>query len=209
MMRANAVLHDLQRSQGRTVLAAVLAAGMLAAGVADAAATRIYRTVDENGNVVFTDVPPKSDEQGRAVDLNESNVFSPQERPGTARRVEDWLATGDERVEAGDGRYVSLSVASPADDEPLRDNAGNVSVAAALQPDLQAGHTMQLYLDGELHQSGRTTSFQLNNVERGTHTVELRVVNQSGSVVAASAPSTFHLQRRSVLLQPAGGRRSN
>ena len=189
--------------------ALLLCAGMASAGTAEAA-TRIYRTVDEHGNVGFTDVPPKSEEQGQAVDLNQGSSFQPPEQPGSSRSLESWLGTEDQRSEKEPNRgYTSLSVASPAGDGALRDNAGNVTVVADLAPDLHPDHVLQLYLDGELAQSSRTPVFQLVNVDRGTHQIELRVVDAAGNTLAASEPSTFHLQRRSAILQPAGRARAN
>ena len=73
---------------------------------------------------------------------------------------------------------------------------------AAIEPALAPGHAMQLYLDGTLAQAAPDTTFQLSNVDRGTHSVELRVVDGSGATLINSEPSVFHLQRRSVILQP-------
>jgi hypothetical protein len=183
----------------------LLAMGLLATAGASAA-TKIYRTVDEDGNVVFTDVPPKSGEQGEAVDLNQSNTFTPPQRQDTGRSLGSWRGEGEaagDGEEPGGARYRAVSVASPANDADIRDNAGNVTIGAAIDPELHSGHAVQLYLDGELQQSAQGTSFRLTNIDRGTHSVELRIVDQAGNTVAASAPSTFHLQRRSVLTQPA------
>lgn len=187
--------------------ALVCAVSLLSATTADAGTT-IYRTVDENGNVVFTDVPPKSNEQGAAVKLGDSNSFTPpaaENRSPSGRSVEEWLDgdAGDGEQERAPGGYASLQVASPANDAAVRDNAGNVTVTASVEPELATDHVMQLYLDGTLRDSGPTTSFQLTNLDRGTHEVELRIVDQGGNVLASSGPSVFHLQRRSVLLQPA------
>ncbi|HEX7037611.1 MAG TPA: DUF4124 domain-containing protein [Pseudomonadales bacterium] len=181
-------------------LSLVLAAGALAAE------SRIYRTVDENGNVVFTDVPPADGRAGRTVELGPGNTFTP---PPTAasegRSLESWLGreSDEDETEGAAIRYRSLRVAGPPHDQALRDNAGNVTVTAEVDPELAPSHVIQLYLDGALQQTGHTTRFELTNVDRGTHQVELRIVDASGNTLATSEPSVFHLQRRSVLLQPA------
>lgn len=203
--------HARHRPRRRPPLAAALLIATLGAGAAEAEAARIYRMVDEHGNVVFTDVPPKSGEHGEAVDLSRGNTYRapPASEPGPSRSLESWLGEDG----AGDGgeaavtRYSTLAVASPGHDEAIRNNAGNVAVVAAVEPELQEGHVMQLYLDGELRQSSRTPAFQLTNLDRGTHSVELRIVDASGQTLARSEPSVFHLQRRSVILQPPAGRR--
>jgi hypothetical protein len=189
------------------ILTMTMAAALCLPAAADAA-TRIYRTVDENGNVVFTDVPPRQGEVAEAVELSEGSSYQPApaaeqaasgERPV---RLEDWLGEeqdGEPEVQA----YTSLRISAPANDASLRDNAGNVTVVADLAPELQAGHSLQLYLDGQLVQTTASGStFQLANVDRGTHQVEVRVVSASGETLIASSPTTFHMQRRSVILQP-------
>jgi hypothetical protein len=193
------------RAAVRMAAVCLLAACLLAPPAE--AATRIYRTVDEHGNVVFTDVPPRPGEPGQAVELGEGTIFTSPPQPAAQMRLEDWLgetAAGNQDDEDSDTAYQSLRIVAPAHDEGLRDNAGNVTIRTELVPDLRAGHLLQLYMNGTLVQSVRSgNTFQLTEVDRGTHTIEVRVVDASGSHLIRSAPSTFHLQRRSVLLQPA------
>ncbi|MDZ7670250.1 MAG: DUF4124 domain-containing protein [Gammaproteobacteria bacterium] len=185
-----------------------LCLAMLGAAPAEANG-RIYKTVDEDGNVVFTDVPPRPEQRGETVDLNSGNSFTPPERENDGISLEAWRGdepAGPEDEEETVTRYNSLQVASPQNDAAVRDNAGNVSITATVDPDLQPGHTLQLFLDGELQQSGGTTTFQLSNVDRGTHEVQLRIVGPGGEILMTSPGSVFHLQRRSVILQPGGAR---
>lgn len=187
---------------GPTSLALALAVtAALIAAPGEAAANRIYKTVDEDGNVVFSDQPPRPDQSGAAVELEPENTFTPP--PVDEATAAETPASDDPEEDTPAGpAYRSLAVASPANDEGLRENAGNVAVVAAIDPALGPQHTLQVYLDGELRQSTQSPSAQLLNVDRGTHTLELRIVDESGTVLISSAPSVFHLQRRSVINQP-------
>ena len=40
-----------------------------------AAAGKIYKTVDKDGNVIFTDVPPRKDESSKTVELDSLNSY--------------------------------------------------------------------------------------------------------------------------------------
>jgi hypothetical protein len=197
---------------GMLTLCVLLLWAALSSNTAEAN-SRIYKTVDENGNVVFTDVPPRPDQQGEEVQLTAPSSFSPEPTGRQQQSLEDWLGTADNPAaddeEESASPYNMLQVASPADDEGLRDNAGNVTVTATVVPALQPDHVMQLYLDGELAQSGPTTTFQLSNVDRGTHNLELRIVSSRGDTLISSPASVFHLQRRSVINQPAPARRTS
>jgi hypothetical protein len=209
MERQNAT-PDMDLALRGVLAVALLLAVLAATGAPAEAATRIYRTVDADGNVVFTDVPPRPGEPGEPVELQQGSDFTPPEpatNPSPLVRLEDWLGENDDDGEAAPASYATLRILSPADDEGLRDNAGNVMVVAEIDPALQTGHTLQLYLDGTLTQSIRSgRTFQLTNVDRGSHSLELRVVDAGGATLMASEAHSFHLQRRSVLSQPSGGR---
>lgn len=168
-------------------------------------ATRIYRSVDADGNIVFSDVAPRPDEHAEAVELPEPNRFDSDLAPEPSISLEDWQNAGADDEERAPP-YQRLAVAEPANDATVRSNPGDVLVVAALQPELDPGHLLQLYVDGALHQSGQRTSFQLTNVDRGTHTLELKIVDARGNTVIESDPSVFHLQRYSQLLAPNRGR---
>ncbi|MEZ5560982.1 MAG: DUF4124 domain-containing protein [Pseudomonadales bacterium] len=198
---------------------ACLLAALLTLGAAPAWAA-IYKTVDKDGNVVFSDVPPTAGEQGEVVEIQSGNTFNSSEaRPatpagGTAEAgnedeapLYEWTDDGgNPEAPPQYASYESLEIISPGHDESVRENAGNVRVLTMLKPELQPGHRMELLLDGKLAQSGTSPAFMLQNVDRGTHTVQVRVVSDDGMELVASAPTTFHLQRHTILLpkkQPA------
>lgn len=173
----------------------------LVAGPASAA--QIYKTVDKDGNVVFTDVPP-SDKSGE-VQLEEYNSYQPVTPAKTTRSASpsaDAAETEDTTTPAT--VYELISIASPGYDEAVRQNAGMVTVAVNTTPQLDtaAGHQLQVLLDGVVKAKGSSTSLMLENVDRGTHEVTAQITNAEGEVLAQSAPTTFHLLRYSVLTKP-------
>lgn len=179
---------------------ALLVTCTLAAASGNAASGRIYKTVDENGNVVFTDVPPSNNGDRAAITVEEPNTFVTSE----ALPREDWIVEpGQGSEEGGKERertlpYRSLTVTNPVDDSSVRENAGNVSVTVLPAPDLQSGHRIRLLLDGNPQQEGNQTTFQLSNIDRGTHSLSAEIVDADGQVLFAGGASTFHLQRHSI-----------
>ena len=96
--------------------------------------------------------------------------------------------------------YTLAVVVSPADDEALRGNAGNLTVLTRVDPKLQGGHRLRLLLDGAPRAiSGRKPEFHLENIDRGTHSLQLQVIDDSNRVLFTGPPSTFHLLRHSRL----------
>ena len=102
--------------------------------------------------------------------------------------------------------YQKLEIISPADDETVRENAGNVNVTVGLIPNLRVdlGHRLVLFVDGPQRFQAVSTSpqFQFTNLDRGTYTLRAAVVDPKGKEIASSKPSTFHLLRVSILLGP-------
>lgn len=167
---------------------------------ANAAEKRIYKTVDAEGNTVFTDHPPK---EGRTEELTVQtpNVFAIDEAiPGL--RNDQPSADSDASSDDEPMLYRTLRIVSPAHNESIRGNHGSVRVGVVVDPGLIHGHKLRLLLDGVRHLEGASTSFTLNNLDRGEHTLQVDIVYASGQVLQSSEPSIFHLQRYSQLTAP-------
>jgi len=168
------------------------------------AAERIYKTVDADGNVVFTDVPPKEGERSQAVDVQSTNTFDETAGMPAAESqpTQTWRTdaapeenSDDDADAAPRYQYTTFMIVSPEDDAPVRENAGNVTVVVAVEPSLRTDDNVRVLLDGQPEQEGHQLSFELTNVDRGTHAVAAEVVNKQGQVIQASQAVTFHLLR--------------
>lgn len=186
-------------SSFRWFLVFFLAAGLLASAAGSMAASRIYRTVDEHGNVVFTDVPPKEGERSEAVDIETPNTFDDTaafpEPESQATRT--WTGADSESSdeEPPPFQYTSVAIVKPQDDEAVRANPGNIDVDVLVEPDLRGTDVVRVLLDGVPAQEGNQTSFVLENVDRGTHALHAEVADGQGRVLKASQPITFHVLR--------------
>jgi hypothetical protein len=186
-------------------LLALLAAMATCVATAAPAAAQIYRTVDADGNVVFTDVPPRPGETAEKVELSGGSTFTPPPDPEPTESRLRWSSTDtDEQVTADTMAtvYETVEVVSPGNDETVRENSGNITIAVRVVPELRPGHRVQLELDGQPLQTSQTPTFQLQHVDRGTHQVQVHVLDQAGAVIRSSDPSTFHLLRYSKLTAP-------
>lgn len=177
-----------------SILAAICAAPVYAA--------EIYRTVDKDGNVVFTDVP--TGDRSESVELQKTSEYTPVAQPSTSRtgantarrRSLDDDEYEEEEVEVS---YSSLTITSPEHDAYFQENSGNVQVSVTSEPTLSDGHQFEVYLDGKRAQRSNKNPIVLSNVDRGTHTVEVRILGGAGDVLAESEQSTFHLGRISAI----------
>lgn len=99
--------------------------------------------------------------------------------------------------------YTSLVITQPAAEETIHDNTGTLAVELALSPALQIeqGHRIKLLLDGTVMPVTGTTSLTLTEIDRGAHTLQAAVEDQSGAVLIVSEPVSFYMWRASALFR--------
>lgn len=97
------------------------------------------------------------------------------------------------------GGYDDVRIVEPVPEATLHDNLGNVQVRVAVVPALRAGDRVEVLLDGKPAAAGAALRFELRGVERGTHTLQARVLAGDGKALKGSPPVTFHLWQASRL----------
>ncbi len=146
----------------------------------------IYKTVDKDGNVIFTDTRP-ADEPSEEVKLRPITPMSPAPTGRSGSSLQG------EKGESKD-LYSRLDIVEPANDSTVRDQ-GNFTVKVATEPRIFSGHRVRLLLNGGVvGESKRKLSFDLTNVDRGTHTLTVEIVDNRRKVVQSSS-STVHVHR--------------
>ena len=152
----------------------------------------VYKNVQPDGTVVYSDQPAQGAEE---LKLPELQTYTPTPIRGGDDQDRAASAAADP---AGFAGYQTVAVSSPEDDATLRDNAGTVSVSLTLEPALQVKHSVDIRMDGQSIGKGRGTSISLTNVDRGTHTLLAVVLDETGKEVGRSDTLTFHLNRASL-----------
>jgi hypothetical protein len=91
-------------------------------------------------------------------------------------------------------------VVSPLADQTFA-NESSVSAAVQLEPALRQDDQVQVLLDGSIVKGWPTssTSYFLNNLFRGTHTVQVLVRDATGKTWCSSPVVAFHVTQPSVL----------
>jgi hypothetical protein len=165
------------------ILLLVLASGVHA---------EVYKSVNESGEVVYSDQPGPN---AQRMKLPELPTYSPPPIPS-------FSAGTSQTKPVAASPYKSVKIVVPENDATVRDNQGVVRVEVALDPPLmvQQGHKIQFYLNGEPHgMPVGTTSISFSNLDRGTYSLTSSVVNAEGAVLSSADPVVFHLHRESVL----------
>lgn len=149
----------------------------------------VCKTVDADGIVSYEDLPAA--ECPQAVKLPDYSRYAPRaiEQPRPAQSA----ATGSAvRFE----RYSSMDIVQPQPGGTVRSNDGKVPVSIALDPALQKGHSIKLFLDGQaINGSFEAPAIELSGVERGTHRLQASVVDLGGQRMIESSPVRFTLRK--------------
>ncbi len=152
----------------------------------------VYKLTNADGEVIYSDTYIEGAERMRVSDPKTSSTRA----PAGADETQD---TGTNAPAQGEG-YESLEIVQPENEATIRNNEGTVTVGIAVSPGLAKGHKVRILVDGnQLDGDLASTQFSLNNLNRGTHTLETRIVDEAGAVLISSSPVTFHLRKASVL----------
>ena len=107
---------------------------------------------------------------------------------------------GPPMMRTADRGHVRLAITSPASEETVHNNDGDVRVEVVVLPDLAPGQRIALLLDGEVVARQTSGTFELTALDRGAHTLQAQIVDRAGTVLATSDPVTFYMWRASALL---------
>ena len=158
-------------------------------------ATEVYISRDAQGNVVFSDRPSANSQRHEVRELPSVPAFVAPVSSQTPAAVNEPTFS-----------YTSLSIITPTDGQTIPTGmAGNVEVSGVLSPGLREADSLLLLSNGNVLREGRQTSFQLTNLDRGEHTLQMVVRDKDGKNLISSNPVTLFVQRASILnrTQPA------
>jgi hypothetical protein len=163
----------------------VLLVLLLAAG----AFAQAYTWTDENGIVHYSDRPHPG------AETIEIGGYSTRTRP-------EPTASAPARRDSGSApalrpNYTSIEIIAPGAEETLWNIETILNVDLELTPALMPGHQVRVYYDG-MPQMFDSASFQLEEVYRGVHNLQVEVIDSAGKLLIRSRPNRFYVQQNSV-----------
>ncbi len=146
----------------------------------------VYKSVDEDGNVIFTDKP--SPDAEKIIIKEVQTIEAPKAQPN-----KEALPAAEELV-----GYSKVAIIHPQNGTGIRANDGNITISTSVKPalDQEAGHTLALYMDNQLVSSGSGATFSIQNVDRGTHSFSVAVIDKDGKELTRSATISFSVLRK-------------
>jgi hypothetical protein len=159
------------------------------------ASQTVWKWVDEQGVTHFSDRPVPG---ATKVEISSSNRADPQ----TVSSGSTYSAPAP----PASPQYRDFEIWKPAEGETFTNTSGAVNVSIRLNPQLDAGHTLALYLDGRLVEGSpeNATEYSLAGVPRGEHTVVARIMDTNGQQVTTSGTVRFTVRQESTAQPPVG-----
>jgi len=167
---------------------------VLALSVTASAAAAVYKWVQPDGSVMYSDRAPVENAAPTDLPAIQEIKMPPPPPPST-----DTTADNNQSQQTQNVEYTKMTIAEPADNSTFRSNGGQVNVKLELEPALQEGDSVAIILDGKEIGQGKSTTLSLSNIDRGSHTLQAVVKNAQGSTMISATPITFTLQRTSLL----------
>ncbi|PLW84275.1 hypothetical protein CWI75_02745 [Kineobactrum sediminis] len=150
------------------------------------AQAQIYKSVDEQGNVSYSDQPPEDGKQAEKLELPPTN---------TAPALETRPRQPGEQPEEP-APEPTVTIVTPENDTVIPMGPGNFSVQASVTPALRSGEQLQLSIDGKPYgETQTTTRWSLTGMFRGGYDLEVVRLDADGDVVARSDTVRVYVMR--------------
>ena len=150
------------------------------------ATAEVYKTIDENGKVIFTDNP-----QGKKAEKVELPPINSQ--PATP------VFTPPKSADKPKAIKPVMQIRSPKSGAQIPTGQHQIPVSIGLRPKLKAGQTIQMLINGQPFGSAQaSTQFVLKDVFRGEHQLSAQLRDPNGKVLMTSRSVTIYVQRHRV-----------
>jgi predicted AAA+ superfamily ATPase len=149
---------------------------------------KLYKTVDKNGKVHFSDQPSPG---AKAIVIEEVTSIT-MDKPKVD--IESLVEENQIKRDPNAAYYRVLSFVGLEDDGVVRNNGGTVPLKVVLEPQLSKSHYLKFYIDGQLvGEKQKALEVVASNIEYGPHTAYFQVIASTGKLVQQSETVTFNL----------------
>ena len=164
----------------------------------------VYKTVDADGNVTYTDKPPPDGSKPimlAPISVIEASIY--EKAPDPAKAEGEEIPLWDLRK-----IYWDFAIISPQSEESVWRPDGPVSVAWSVGNPLQQGMQVSIYLDGAKQATTTEQIIPIAGLDRGEHTLTAELRDAKNRKIATAVPVTFFIQQPNIYTnrpRPRGG----
>lgn len=153
-----------------------------------ATAATVYTHTESDGNVSYSDTPLNNSKMLIVPEGNKTSLpFSTQAKP-TATSSTSTLGTADKKS------YTIFSITTPTDQTTFQ-NQREIPVVIQVEPKLQEGDKIQLFIDGNKYGNpAESTSLTTGQLDRGSHTLSAAIVDNNNVILKQTNTITIYVQ---------------
>ena len=150
----------------------------------------IYKTVDANGNVIYTDKPS---DNAIPVTLPKTSAVSPTSAQSTP--TNEATTTNPMINDPTKKPYTKFEISSPLNQDSIQ-NQPILKVKLAVDPNLQNSDVIQVYVDGgPSGNAEHQTTFNLTIPNRGTHILSATLFDKDMKLLMRSNSITIYVHQ--------------
>ena len=167
--------------------------------VAAPLSAQVYKTVDKDGNVIYTDQPPK--DGSRPIELKPISVI---EAPTyeTAAPAGYGDAAGEEAKEKPlrflRNHYKDFAIVSPRSEEAVWYSQEVITVAWGTGNPVEPGMQVTVTVDGARQTPTSERVIPITGLERGEHTVTAELKDARNRSIATATSITFFVRQPNI-----------
>lgn len=190
----------------RNGLIILLGAAFVALVASGPLGAQVYKVVDEDGNITYTDQPPPD---GSAPMVLPEITIIETDYPSEAEITENAAAAAGE--ESGEGELKSprelrqmfsdFRILSPAPDENYWGTGNTVVVSWGADSPYEPGMSVSVVVDGNSQDADPSGNLPVT-LDRGEHQVYAVLRDQRGRRIVTTPTVTFYVQQGSRLINP-------
>jgi len=155
--------------------------------LAQVSAADVYKTVDKDGNIKYTDTP--RNDKAEKIELREINTV-----PGAQPQALPQSVPNSPPAALN----YKVSIISPRSDVIIPVGQRDLAIAVTLNPDLQQGNLLVYFMNGELLEETTMNNIIVKDVPRGTHTLVVEVIDANGRSLGTSPPVIVNVIRPNI-----------
>lgn len=183
--------------------ALVIFAGILPLAFSQSGEAAIYKHVDSEGRLIkYSDQPQKAGDKPIEISKPALEENSDTEtRKSRPKPIPNKPKSKPRKPETDEPKaviaYSAVAILKPADEEAIRANGGVFPVELASQPalDTESGHRYVIMVDGKKHTQSTETRFNLENMDRGAHSISAEIHDRKGNSLATSSSTKIYVLR--------------
>lgn len=168
----------------------------MAIGVIAPAQATIYRWVNSQGSIVFSDQKPLTGVHWHKIELKPLPVLPSRQQTSATQ-----TAVSPEAPLISLKTRPKILITFPRNRAGIRSNNGDITIRLQIKPASRLGEIVKVYLDGQLVFSGHGLTVSLKNLDRGQHEAYAVLTTPAGQVISRSNLIIFYILRHSILFK--------